>query len=56
MYKTVVIAVLLVLTGCAGKTECRLDPSVDLKVSSDQTIPKTADIEFNPKAHLSCNF
>tara|TARA_B100001109_G_C18810653_1_gene449545 strand:- start:735 stop:905 length:171 start_codon:yes stop_codon:yes gene_type:complete len=56
MYKTVVIAVLLVLTGCAGKTECRLDPGVDLKVTSTETIPKTADIEFNPKANLSCNF
>ena len=56
MYKTVIIAVLLVLGVCASKTECRLDPSVDLKVSSTKTIPKTGDIEFNPKANLSCNF
>ena len=56
MQITVILAVLLILTGCSSKTECRLDPGVDLKVSSDQTIPKTADIEFNPKANLSCNF
>ncbi len=56
MYKTVIIAVLLVLGSCASKTECRIDPSLNLKVKSNDVIPKTADIEVTPKANMACNF
>ena len=36
MQITVILAVLLILTSCTSKTECRLDPGVDVQVNQRQ--------------------
>ncbi len=56
MQITVILAVLLILTGCTSKTECRLDPGVDVQVESPSKDTKVDDIKVSPKANLSCNF
>jgi len=56
MQITVILTVLLILTGCTSKTECRLDPGVDVQVELPSKDTKVDDIKVSPKANLSCNF
>ena len=47
MQITVILAVLLILTSCTSKTECRLDPGVDVQVESKT--PKSTILKYLPK-------
>ena len=50
MQITVILAVLLILTSCTSKTECRLDPGVDVQVESKrQKKKKFTILKYLPK-------
>ena len=49
MQITVILAVLLILTSCTSKTECRLDPGVDVQVEIKEKKKKFTILKYLPK-------